>query len=152
MPDSAGRSSLVPDERALVRSTPIALAWGEMDAFGHANNVAYFRWLETARMHYLRHIGITHPDLQGGIGLLLAETRCRFLKPLTFPDQLTVRCGVSRLGNTSFTMLYRITSERDGMAAEAESVQVMFDYANNRKIQIPEHVRDAIRHDQNRPS
>jgi acyl-CoA thioester hydrolase len=132
------------DERVLVLAVPIDLAWGEMDAFGHANNVAYFRWLETARMHYLRAIGITHPEQQEGIGLLLAETRCRFFKPLTFPDRLTVRCGVSAVKNTSFIMNYTITSERDGLAAEAESAQVMFDYRLGSKTPVPELVRAAI--------
>ena len=39
----------------------IPVAWGEMDAFGHVNNVMYFRYFETAAqvtesgflMHYL---------------------------------------------------------------------------------------------------
>ncbi len=140
----------IADERVLILDVSIPLAWGEMDAFGHANNVAYFRWLETARMHYLRRIGITHPDEQDGLGLLLAETRCRFLKPLTFPDTLTVRCGVQRVGNTSFVMVYRIQSERDGLAAEAESVQVMFDYRKGSKTPIPVAVREAIEHLQQR--
>lgn len=134
----------IVDERVLVCSLNIPLQWGEMDAFGHANNVAYFRWLESARMHYLRRIGVTHPDEQEGIGLLLAETRCRFLKPLTFPDDLVVRCGVGRVGNTSFVMHYRIESGRDGIAAEADSVQVMFDYRSHTKTPIPAHVREAI--------
>lgn len=128
----------------LVLSVPIPLAWGEMDAFGHANNVAYFRWLETARMHYLRRIGITHPDQQGGVGLLLAETRCTFLKPLHFPDTVTVSTGVVHVGNTSFTMRYAIHSEAQGLAATAESVQVMFDYKANSKTPIPTTVRNAI--------
>ena len=144
MDRSAASDALIADERVLVMDETIPLAWGEMDAFGHANNVAYFRWLETARMHYLRRIGITHPDEQDGLGLLLADTRCRFLKPLTFPDTLSVHCGVSRIGNTSFTMAYRIMSERDGLAAEAESVQVMFDYRKRTKTPIPVHVREAI--------
>lgn len=144
MDRSAASDVLIADEGALVLEVVIPLAWGEMDAFGHANNVAYFRWLETARMHYLRRIGITHPDEQDGLGLLLADTRCRFLKPLTFPDTLTVRCGVSRMGNTSFTMAYRILSERDGLAAEAESVQVMFDYRKGAKTPIPVPIREAI--------
>jgi acyl-CoA thioester hydrolase len=140
------------DERVLVLSVPVDMAWGELDAFGHANNVAYFRWLETARMHYLRSIGLTHPDEQEGIGLLLAETRCRFLKPLTFPDRLAVRCGVCVVKNTSFVMHYRITSDRDGLAAEGESVQVMFNYRTNTKIPIPAAIRARIEHAQRTPS
>ena len=26
----------------------LALQWGEMDAYGHANNTIYFRWFESA--------------------------------------------------------------------------------------------------------
>ncbi|MBK6775995.1 MAG: acyl-CoA thioesterase [Flavobacteriales bacterium] len=129
---------------SLVFSVRIPLAWGEMDAFGHVNNVAYFRWLETARMHYLHAIGITHPDQQGGIGLLLAETRCTFLKPLHFPDTVSVRAGVERVGNTSFIMNYEVHSEFQGLAATAESVQVMFDYRTNTKSPVPDTVRAAI--------
>lgn len=129
---------------ALVLSVRIPLAWGEMDAFGHVNNVAYFRWLETARMHYLRRIGITHPNEQNGIGLLLAETKCTFLKPMHFPDTITVRTGVVKVGNTSFVMRYEVHSEAQGLAATAESVQVMFDYTTNVKTPIPDAVRSAI--------
>lgn len=28
----------------------IPVAWGEMDAFGHVNNVVYFRYFESARI------------------------------------------------------------------------------------------------------
>ncbi len=144
MSEGTARSAPIVDERVLVTALHFPVAWGEMDAFGHANNVAYFRWLESARMHYLRRIGITHPREQDGIGLLLAATTCRFLKPLTFPDDLIVRCGVGHVGSTSFTMHYRVESARDGLAAEAESVQVMFDYRNNAKTPIPDTVRRAI--------
>jgi acyl-CoA thioester hydrolase len=128
----------------LVLSVSIPLHWGEMDAFGHMNNVAYFRWLETARMHYLKRIGITHPDAQDGLGLLLAETRCTFLKPLHFPDTIAVRCGIVQLGNTSFVMRYEVHSDAAGLAATAESVQVMFDYKTGTKTRVPDGVRDAI--------
>ena len=28
----------------------VPVAWGEMDAFGHVNNVVYFRYFESARI------------------------------------------------------------------------------------------------------
>lgn len=128
----------------LVLSVRFPFHWGEMDAFGHVNNVAYFRWLETVRMHYLRAIGITHPDEQNGSGLLLAETTCTFLKPLHFPDTVTVRTGVDHVGNTSFRMRYEVHSEAVGLAATAVSVQVMFDYNANSKTPVPADVRGRI--------
>ena len=29
------------------------VAWGDMDAFGHVNNVQYYRYIESARIAYL---------------------------------------------------------------------------------------------------
>ena len=30
-----------------------AVAWGDMDAFGHVNNVLYYRYIESARIKYM---------------------------------------------------------------------------------------------------
>lgn len=30
----------------------VPVAWGEMDAYGHVNNIVYFRYFETARIAY----------------------------------------------------------------------------------------------------
>ena len=30
----------------------LPVAWGEQDAFGHLNNVVYFRYFENVRMYY----------------------------------------------------------------------------------------------------
>jgi acyl-CoA thioester hydrolase len=33
------------------------LRWGDMDAMGHVNNAQYFRYLETARIDWMRSMG-----------------------------------------------------------------------------------------------
>ena len=38
--------------------TEIPVAWGEMDALQHVNNVTYFRYFETARIDYFKHIDL----------------------------------------------------------------------------------------------
>ena len=52
-------------------SVSIPVAWGEMDAFQHVNNVVYARWLVTARMVYLERIGLVDRMRNEGIGRLL---------------------------------------------------------------------------------
>lgn len=39
--------------RAWPSVVSIPVAWGEMDALGHVNNVAYFRYFETARVAFV---------------------------------------------------------------------------------------------------
>jgi acyl-CoA thioester hydrolase len=36
----------------------IPVAWGEMDALRHVNNIAYFRYFESARIAYFERLGL----------------------------------------------------------------------------------------------
>jgi acyl-CoA thioester hydrolase len=69
------------------------VAWGEMDAMGHLNNIYYFRFFETIRIRYLEEAGLTPLMAETGIGPILAETRCRFMRPVQYPDEVTVGAG-----------------------------------------------------------
>ncbi|MBK8340881.1 MAG: acyl-CoA thioesterase [Flavobacteriales bacterium] len=125
-------------------SIQVPVAWGEQDLFGHVNNVVYFRYFETVRMHYLERIGILGSFDEDRLGVILASTTCDFRKPARWPQLLTVRTGTSQIGNTSFTMVYTITDEGGDLIAEGTSVQVMFDYRNGLKVPVPPAVREAI--------
>ncbi len=39
-------------------NTQIVVAWGEMDALQHVNNVVYFRYFETARIDFFNQINL----------------------------------------------------------------------------------------------
>lgn len=39
------------------------VAWGDMDAFGHVNNVMYYRYVESARLAYIEHTDILSADV-----------------------------------------------------------------------------------------
>ena len=36
----------------------LPVQWGDMDSFGHVNNVVYLRWFESARIAYGNRIGL----------------------------------------------------------------------------------------------
>ena len=46
----------------------IPVAWGEMDAFGHVNNIIYFRYFESARLAYFHQTGYLKFVEEHGIG------------------------------------------------------------------------------------
>ncbi len=132
------------DTSPFVTSIEIPVAWGEQDAFGHLNNVVYFRFFESVRMHYLDRIGVLRSHNEKGMGVILASTTCDFKKPIEWPAQLTVRCGCTAVGNTSFTMAYEIADAQRAIVATGTSVQVMFDYRQQVKTRIPDAIRAAI--------
>jgi acyl-CoA thioester hydrolase len=128
----------------LVLSLDLPVAWGEQDAFGHLNNVVYFRYFENVRMHFLDRIGALRSHTEQGIGVILASTTCNFERPVVWPAQLRVRTGCTAIGNTSFTMVYRIQDDAGNTVATGSSVQVMYDYVKMQKVRVPDAIRVAI--------
>ncbi len=120
------------------------MAWGEQDLFGHVNNIVYFRYFESVRMHFLDRIGVLRSHKETGLGVILASTTCDYEKPVEWPQILTVRTGCDHVGTTSFTMKYQITNEIGELMATGSSVQVMYDYNRRTKIPIPDQVVSAI--------
>ena len=123
----------------------VPVAWGEMDAFQHVNNVVYFRYFESARIAYFDAIAVMKVMEATGVGPILAETRCRYRIPLTFPDNLIVGARVSSLAPKGFMMQYAVASRRHGqLAAEGDGRIVTIDYARGGKVHLPKAVRERI--------
>ena len=123
----------------------IPIAWGEMDALQHVNNIVYFRYFESARMAYFEQLDIWTYMRETGIGPILASTQCKFRVPLTYPDTVSVGVRVAALEDDRFLMKYRAVSQRHGkVAAEGEGVIVSYDYREQRKAALPYEIRRRI--------
>ncbi len=140
---TAAAEALLADYPVVVH---LPLHWGEMDAFGHLNNVVYFRYFETARIHYFERCGFMATYEEDRIGAILHSTSCRFRRPLHFPDTVLAGARVTDLGEDRFTMGYRVVSvAEEVVAAEGTGLIVSFDYRARAKAPVPEGVRRAIR-------
>ena len=122
------------------------VAWGEMDALGHVNNIVYFRYFENGRAQYMTQIGFFDARAdQPTVGPILASINCRFRYPLTYPDSVTVGVRVTTLGADRFTVQHRVVSQQANViAAEGECVVVSYDYRRGQKAPLPAAVREAI--------
>lgn len=102
------------------------VAWGEMDGFHHLNNVAFYRYAESARISYLRACGMinTRTDIQ----TILVANSCQYKKPVVYPDTLLIGVRVKQLGTTSISFekaYYSVSS--NAVVAYADSVMVRSD-------------------------
>jgi acyl-CoA thioester hydrolase len=112
--------------------------WGEMDSFQHVNNAVYFRYFESARIEYFKKMGIVDQDGPAGIGPILAATSCKFIYPLSFPDEVVATARVIEVGEDRFQMGYGVFSVLHArIAAIGEGVIVPYDYSNGRKASLP---------------
>ncbi|MEN8383257.1 acyl-CoA thioesterase [Acinetobacter radioresistens] len=117
------------------------VAWGDMDAFGHVNNVIYYRYIESARICYLDSLNIFKLD----INTVVASSQCKYLKPVFYPDQLKIGVRVEEIRNSAFRMNYLIwSSVQQQNVALGEAVIVCVDKENMQKTLIPEIIREKI--------
>ncbi|MDX1944355.1 MAG: thioesterase family protein [Pirellulaceae bacterium] len=123
----------------------LPLQWGDQDAFQHVNNVVYFRWFESARIAYFDKAALAEPLDRHRLGPILAAISCNYRRQLRFPDTIHVTASVTRLGGKSLTMTHRLyCSSHPDLVAEGESTVVIFDYAGQRSVTIPDDVRGVI--------
>ena len=123
----------------------IPVAWGEMDALRHVNNVVYFRYFENARIAYFEKLKFWDFMHETGIGPILAATKCKFIVPLTFPDSVMVGTRTSEIKEDRFTMEYCLVSHRlQKIAARGEAVLVTYNYRELKKAPVPEVLRRLI--------
>lgn len=78
------------------------VAWGDMDAFGHVNNVMYYRYIESARICYFEHLNLLGRD----VNTVVASSQCKYIKPVFYPDTLSVGACVVELRNSAMRMEY----------------------------------------------
>ena len=123
----------------------IPIAWGDMDAFQHVNNVVYFKLFESARFSYFEKLDFIEVINRTGIGPILASTQCIYKIPLTYPDHVTVGAKVDTIEKERFIMKYAVISHKHKkIAALGEGALVAFDYQNNNKTLIPDEIRKRI--------
>jgi len=122
----------------------ITTRWHDNDHYGHVNNVVYYAFFDTAVNGYLIEAsGTDIRDLQA-IGIV-AETSCRFLSELSFPDLVHAGLALEKLGNSS--VVYRIGLFRNDEAEPAalgRFVHVYVDAETRRPVPVPPSIRTAL--------
>ncbi|MGZ6208377.1 MAG: acyl-CoA thioesterase, partial [Syntrophales bacterium] len=78
-------SNLLKDYPVIIE---FPVAWGEMDAMNHVNNIVYFRYFESARIAYFEKADMFSYMTETGIGPILATISCKFKIPLSYPDKV----------------------------------------------------------------
>jgi acyl-CoA thioester hydrolase len=123
----------------------VPVAWGEMDALRHVNNIVYFRYFESARMAYFTRLDIWDYMNETGVGPILASTACKFKFPLVYPDTVSVGTRITDIEADRFVMKYVVVSHAHAkVAAEGEGLVVSYDYRALRKAPLPGEIKKRI--------
>ncbi|HKU09847.1 acyl-CoA thioesterase [Sinomonas sp.] len=136
---------------------PLQLRFGDVDSYGHVNNVRFLQFLEDARVHWLREplpAGVACADGEGRmVDFVTAENftlvgrhEIEYLQPLLYrPAPIGVNLWVTRIGGSSFDLGYSVT-ERDGSStyAYAATSMVLVSRSTGRPVRLPAELREAF--------
>jgi acyl-CoA thioester hydrolase len=131
-------------EGKVLIEAPVTVRWGDMDAFAHVNNAAYATYVEEARLRWFETIeGVWRDD---EISPILAAQHINYRIPIEWPAEVVVQLGVGRVGNTSFTVTFRIVDRADPsrLYADGDNVLVWIARSSGKSIVLPECVRAVL--------
>jgi acyl-CoA thioester hydrolase len=126
----------------LLLTAPVTVRWGDMDALGHVNNSVYATYVEEARLRWMQTI-------PGGwandtISPVLAAQHINFRIPIEWPEDIVVALYRGRVGGSSLTIEFRMTSARDADKVFADGHAVLvWTGRDGKSVPLPQNIRDA---------
>lgn len=119
----------------------LRIDWADLDLFGHVNNVAFFKYIQAARINYCEHIGLSSLLDGGNDSFMVVSSHCQYKKPLLYPGNITIMVKADWLKNSSFQLSYQIINSGQIMVAEASDILVVFDHMQKEKKLISNGLR-----------
>ena len=125
-------------------SLELPVQWGDMDAAQHVNNTVYLRWMESARIKMFQKMNGGSFDFKR-IVPILAWQDCKYIFPVTYPDQVTVALNIIELLEDRVICEGKIYSKRHNrIVAISKTVLMAYDMKELKKKPFPEAWRKSF--------
>ncbi len=139
-------------EKSWPIKTEIPVLWGDVDSFGHVNNIIYLKWCETSRvelfrkMYDVKTLDTENIQLGSGIGPILANFNCNYRIPVKYPDNIYIKTRISHIGNTSYGIEHKMYSKNneDKIVFDGSSVIVMVNYKEESTFQLDSEMKKIL--------
>ena len=113
----------------------------ETDGVGHINNVFVPIWFEAGRREIFR---IFSPNLDFvNWKLALVKVTIEYVDQLYLAENVEIRTGIEKIGNSSFTIKEEI-HQTDRLCAKGEAIYVNYDFNEKKSKTISNEIRDKL--------
>jgi len=115
---------------------PINVRFRDIDGMGHVNNAVFFTYFAEGRLALFQEFSMDSDF--STFSFILAHISCDYLRPITLNTQLSVEIWVKEIGIKSFGLGYNLVdlSDESITYAKGESVQVCYDYGENKPVAV----------------
>lgn len=120
------------------------VAESDIDQLGHANNVAYVRWVQDVAAAHWHHLYPPAADLPPQVWVV-QEHRIRYLRSAYAGDELRALTWVADVKGASSKRMTRIERVADGqLLCAAETQWVLLDSGSGRPVRVPVDVAERL--------
>lgn len=122
--------------------------WGDCDAAGIVFYPNYFRWMDSVFHELTESLGFDQRRLQAEFALFgtpLVDAGCTFKAPARYGDDLEIGVAVTRVGQSSLSLLYRFACTERAVAEGREArIFVQASTSGLAKAPIPAPLRPKL--------
>ncbi len=121
----------------------VRVRYSETDEMGMVYYGNYYVYFEIGRVEYMRERGVVYKDMerQDDSYIVVAESRCRYRRPVRYDDLLRIRTRVAGARRRTIRFAYQIVNDETGeLLATGETLHVICD-SQGRPKSLPEKYR-----------
>ena len=123
----------------LTISTEVQVMYFDTDAAGVVNNIAYLRFIETARTLLTLKMGMSFAEIaRTGIHPVVVRTEIDYKKAAQLGDVLSIRGGVAESSGVRFWVNFEITRrEDDQLLVTCRQSLALIQMPRGRPVRLP---------------
>jgi len=113
----------------------------ETDALGHINNNTYGVWFEAARDPLFR-LFMPKTNIKEW-NLVMAHSSFDFLKEVFWGNEIIVKTGVSKIGNSSLELVQAVY-QNGLLCTVGKCVMIHYNFKTKESVKIPDNIRTVL--------
>ncbi len=130
----------------LKHETRIRVRYAETDQMGVVYYANYYVWMEVGRVELCRALGVEYKlmEIEDGIFLTVAESKCRYLAPARYDEEIVVETRLEDAHPRMVTFGYFICRASDGHRLSVGETKHIFCGTDMRPKRLPERYRASF--------
>ncbi|MGJ7033524.1 acyl-CoA thioesterase [Niabella hirudinis] len=129
-----------------VSETQLRVRYADTDKMGVVYHSNYINYFEVARTESIRNLGITYAAMErAGIIMPVIEVHCRYIRPATYDDLITVTANLHELPEGHrITFHQEAYNDKKELLAKGHVVLYFMEARTMKRAAMPEQLRDAL--------